>query len=62
MPDIVWMRSTSCTTGNCVEVAKVGGEYWIRDSKNPDVKPLRFDQSEWTAFVKGAEAGEFNFR
>ncbi len=61
MPDIEWMRSRSCSGGNCIEVAKVGDEYWIRDSKEPDVEPLRFSSEEWRAFTLGVNAGEFRF-
>jgi len=33
----------------------------VRDSKNPDSAILRFTADEWSAFVKGVEAGEFRF-
>lgn len=56
-----WQRSTRCSGGQCVEVAKVDGQYLIRDSKRPDVEPLSFTPDEWTAFVQGVNAGEFRF-
>jgi Domain of unknown function (DUF397) len=56
-----WQRSKSCSGGQCVEVAKVGGQYLIRDSKRPEVEPLSFTPDEWTAFVQGVNAGEFRF-
>jgi hypothetical protein len=56
-----WQRSTFCSGGNCVEVTKVGDEYLIRDSKNPDIPPLSFTADEWTAFVNGVLGGEFRF-
>jgi hypothetical protein len=56
-----WVKSTSCSAGTCVEVAKVGDEYLIRDSKRPEVTPLSFTESEWVAFVEGVTAGEFRF-
>jgi len=56
-----WLKSSRCSGGNCVEVAKVADEYLIRDSKNPDAAPLHFTADEWTAFVQGVDAGEFRF-
>lgn len=54
-----WIRSKSCSGGQCVEVARVGDRYLIRDSKHPEVQPLAFDGDEWAAFVAGVQAGEF---
>jgi hypothetical protein len=56
-----WLKSSSCSGGTCVEVAKVGDEYLIRDGKNPEVAPLHFTADEWTAFVRGVNGGEFRF-
>ena len=56
-----WLKSSSCSGGSCVEVAKVADEFLIRDSKNPEMAPLHFTQDEWSAFVKGVNAGEFRF-
>ena len=56
-----WRKSTRCASGTCVEVAKVGDQFLIRDSKRPDIAPLEFTTEEWTAFVAGVNAGEFRF-
>jgi hypothetical protein len=56
-----WRKSTKCTSGTCVEVARVGDQYLIRDSKRPEATPLSFTEDEWTAFVQGVDAGEFRF-
>ena len=56
-----WVKSTRCSAATCVEVAKVGDEYLVRDSKQPQVAPLSFTESEWVAFVEGVAAGEFRF-
>nr|WP_245650453.1 DUF397 domain-containing protein [Nocardia harenae] len=37
-----------------------GGRTAVRDSKNPAGPVLDFTPSEWTAFVAGVRAGEFN--
>jgi len=57
-----WLKSSSCSGGSCVEVAKEADSYLIRDSKNPEIAPLRFTQAEWVAFVQGVNAGEFRFQ
>ena len=56
-----WKKSSRCASATCVEVAKIGDGYLIRDSKNPDVAPLSFTTEEWSAFVAGVRAGEFRF-
>ncbi len=56
-----WRKSSRCGTNTCVEVAKVDGEYLVRDSKNPNMAPLAFTAAEWNAFVQGVNAGEFSF-
>ncbi|AGZ38691.1 DUF397 domain-containing protein [Actinoplanes friuliensis] len=59
--DAGWRKSSLCGSGACVEVAKVGDEYLIRDSKDPGMTPLTFTQDEWLAFEAGVKAGEFRF-
>lgn len=56
----VWRTSSFCDNQNCVEVAHVGGNYAMRDSKNPDQEPLVFTPAEWEAFRNGVRAGEFD--
>ncbi len=56
-----WRKSSKCGNTTCVEVAKVDGEYLIRDSKNPDQAPLRFTEDELTVFAAAFAAGEFRF-
>jgi hypothetical protein len=55
-----WRRSSRCGSAACIEVAKSGSRYLIRDSKNPDVE-LSFSAEEWAAFANGVEAGDFRF-
>ncbi len=59
-PDIAWRRSTRCSGGQCVEVAKVGDQVLLRDSKNPQQTPLTFSADGWDAFTLGLSAGEFD--
>lgn len=59
---LVWKkgsRSNGSSGNNCVEVARQGDSYFIRDSKHPEVAPLQFTKAEWDAFMAGAQAGEF---
>jgi len=57
-----WNKSTRCDNsgGNCVEVAFVGDQTAVRDSKNPGGPALIFTGAEWDAFVGGAKDGEFD--
>lgn len=64
-PALVWVKSSfSNNGGECVEVSRTlldtKGVLLVRDSKNPEGGQLSFTPSEWTAFLKGAAAGEFN--
>jgi uncharacterized protein DUF397 len=65
MPDpdpasATWLRSTRCTNGDCVEVAFLGGEVAIRDSKDKSGPVLLFSEAEWEAFVDSARRGRFD--
>ncbi len=46
--------------GDCVEVKRTEKAILVRDSKNADGAILSFSKSEWKAFIKGAQNGEFN--
>jgi hypothetical protein len=56
-----WRRARSCSGGNCVEVAKDGDRYLIRDSRGTDTVPLSFNADEWAAFVRGVKEDDFRF-
>jgi hypothetical protein len=59
--NIAWRKSSRCASNACVEVAKVDGQYLVRDSKNPQLAALSFTEAEWAAFTEGVSAGEFRF-
>jgi hypothetical protein len=62
MPELAtatWL-SARCTNGNCVEVAFLGGEVAVRDSKDKDGPVLLFSRPEWKAFLDGAHEGRFD--
>ncbi|WIM96835.1 DUF397 domain-containing protein [Actinoplanes oblitus] len=54
-----WRRSRRCASGACVEVARVGELFLIRDSKDLDAAPLAFSREVWEAFLAGVKAEEF---
>jgi hypothetical protein len=59
-----FIKSSSCVypPGGCVEVAIKGKTVAVRDAKNPAQPMLLFTKAEWTAFVQGVKAGEFDTR
>jgi hypothetical protein len=53
-----WRKSTYSTgNGQYVQVAQAVA---MRDSKDPDGAVLTFTPGEWTAFISGVNAGEFD--
>lgn len=61
MTSPAWRKSTfSLSVNECVEVAQLDDGRAVRDSKNPDGPVLHFTEREWSAFVAGAKAGEFD--
>lgn len=59
----VWQKSTlSSYNGNCFEIARLlSDRVGVRDTKDKGSGPvLIFNQDEWSAFVAGVKAGEFD--
>jgi uncharacterized protein DUF397 len=58
----VYRTASFCDMGNCVEVAPLpNGDVNLRDSKDRSLPPHRFSSKEWSDFVRGIKAGEFDF-
>ncbi|GAA4694036.1 DUF397 domain-containing protein [Phytohabitans rumicis] len=59
----MWRKSSRSDSngGACVEVADLGEDIAVRDSKNPHGDVLLFPRHEWAAFIVGAKDGEFDF-
>ncbi|HEY0001001.1 MAG TPA: DUF397 domain-containing protein [Actinoplanes sp.] len=58
-----WHKSTRSggNGGDCVEVARnLPGIVAVRDSKDPDGPALTFTRAEWSAFLAGVRAGDFD--
>jgi hypothetical protein len=54
--------SSFCSYGDCVEVGRSAeGAVLVRDTKDRAQQALAFTDEEWTAFVAGVKAGEFDF-
>ena len=52
--------SSFCSFGNCVEVGRTAdGAVLVQDTKDR-AQTLAFTAEEWTAFVAGVKAGEFD--
>ena len=54
---IQWRKSSRCATGGCVEIAKTGESYLVRDSKNVNSPILAFTAGEWNAFLDRVRTG-----
>jgi len=57
---VEWFKSSFSNGGQaCVEVRFDGDHVSVRDSKDPNGPILTFTRTEWTAFLHGTTAGEF---
>lgn len=56
-----WRRASRCGNTTCVEVARVGNQFLVRDSKSPEQNPLQFTAQEWEHFAEAVKDGEFDF-
>ena len=56
-----WIKSSfSFANSNCAEVAEDGGCVLVRNSRHPGGPALVFTPGEWSAFIAGVKAGEFD--
>jgi hypothetical protein len=54
-------KSSFSAAADCVEVRQLpDGRIALRDSKDPSLPPHHFTPAEWTAFLAGVRAGEFD--
>ena len=58
----VFMASSFCNVGGCVEVAQLpDGSVAVRDSDKPGIAAQIYSLAEWRDFVAGVKNGEFDF-
>jgi uncharacterized protein DUF397 len=57
---LMWQRSSLCSAATCVEVARLGSQVFVRDSKIDESPVLAFQQAEWADFLEGIRRGEFD--
>jgi hypothetical protein len=59
---VTWRKSSiSNSQGACVELARLtGGEFAVRNSRNPDGPALIYTRAEIAALVEGVKLGEFD--
>ncbi|MGV9664365.1 DUF397 domain-containing protein [Nocardia niigatensis] len=56
-----WYKSSrSASQDACVEVAHIGAETGVRDSKNPGGPELMFPADQWAVFYAAVQAGRFD--
>ena len=56
-----YTKSSYSDSGMCVEVCLLDdGTVGLRDSKDRSKPPHLFSRGEWSAFVSGVRAGEFD--
>ncbi|MFC8526216.1 DUF397 domain-containing protein [Nocardia sp. NPDC057227] len=60
MSDLVWRVSSFTDNETCVEVAGTDSTVYVRNSNARDAGMIAFTRAEWSAFLKGAAAGEFD--
>jgi hypothetical protein len=59
--NVRFRKSVLSSTGGCVEVAHQDGLIGVRDSKARPAGPvLEFTLHEWSCFLSGVHAGEFD--
>jgi hypothetical protein len=52
-----WQKSTRSGSNGCVEIAFVGGQVAMRDSKNRNGSVLLFTPVEWETFTSAVRDG-----
>jgi hypothetical protein len=58
--EVAFHGPSGCNNATCVEVAHDGPAVLMRNSRDPQGPRLTFSEHEWTAFLEGVRAGEFD--
>ena len=57
-----WRKGSRCDSSACVEVALITDRAAMRDSKQANGPILSFSVREWSSFLAGVRAGDFDPR
>lgn len=59
--EVSFHKASGCDTGACVEVSLINGKdvVLVRSTTAPE-NVVTFTADEWSAFIDGAKAGEFD--
>jgi hypothetical protein len=57
--EVAFRAATACETANCIQVGAAPGRVYVRDSKDLTLPPLQFPPTAWRAFVAGVKDGDF---
>lgn len=52
-----WRTASISAGGNCVQVAALGGDIVVRDSKSPERGFQRYKDREWRGFIIAIKSG-----
>ena len=55
----VWIKSSRCGSGTCVEVAPIDTDVLMRDGKHPEQPAITFDSEGWRGFLDDIRSGRF---
>ena len=55
-----WRRPANCARNACIEVAALGDEILIRNSKSPGDPAQRYTREEFANFVAAAKDGQYD--
>jgi hypothetical protein len=57
---LTWRKASYCQSGECIEVARPGtGGVLVRDSKQPDGRPLSLTSAQWHSLLDGIRSGKY---
>ena len=56
---LFWRSSPACASNGCVQAASTRDGVALRDSKSPD-RQVEVSREDWTDFVAGVKAGDFD--
>jgi len=59
-PTLRWLRSTFCSSGTCVEVARTSRTVHIRDAKDPEGPRLALPVEAWREFIERVKSGDLD--